>query len=171
MKDRLSSMLSSRFLVVRQDPTSTVSRTWLLKLWMFVFNQLDAREKKFFTGNEVVLNCVFVNEHQMKKLNGSYRGKHRATDILTFPAPHGGGDMVFCLSQIKKQARGYGHSWRLELAYLFIHGILHFLGYEHEGVAREHRDRMFSKQNHIMEKWLALKGGNKPTISSFHWEP
>ena len=76
----------------------------------------------------------------VKRLNGSYRRKHRTTDVLSFPgggdsAPDGSrhlGDVVISVPQARRQAAREGRSPARELRLLLLHGYLHLLGYDHE---------------------------------------
>lgn len=75
----------------------------------------------------------------MTRLNGRLRGKSYATDILSFEAPgpvrETGwlGELVICRPTLMRQAREHGHSPATELEILVIHGLLHLLGFDHEG--------------------------------------
>jgi probable rRNA maturation factor len=76
----------------------------------------------------------------VKRLNGAYRGKHRTTDVLSFPAgdeaaPDGSrhlGDVVISIPQTRRQAAREGRAPARELRLLLLHGYLHLLGYDHE---------------------------------------
>ena len=75
----------------------------------------------------------------VKRLNGAYRGKHRTTDVLAFPAggtaPDGTrhlGDVVISVPQARRQALRDGRTLARELRLLLLHGYLHLLGYDHE---------------------------------------
>jgi probable rRNA maturation factor len=74
----------------------------------------------------------------MTRLNGRFRGKRYATDVLSFPAPEvfqrSGwlGELVICLPVLIRQGREHGHSPNRELQILLIHGVLHLLGLDHE---------------------------------------
>ena len=76
----------------------------------------------------------------VKRLNGAYRGKHRTTDVLSFPAgderaPDGSlhlGDVVISIPQARRQAAQAGRTPARELRLLLLHGYLHLLGYDHE---------------------------------------
>jgi probable rRNA maturation factor len=79
-----------------------------------------------------------VGSAAMTRLNGQYRGKHYATDVLSFPTPAvfqaagNLGELVICLPTLKRQARERGHAPDLELDVLLVHGVLHLLGLDHE---------------------------------------
>lgn len=84
-------------------------------------------------------------------LNRDWRGKNKATDVLSFPqvsdselralgraAKRGRvptwwlGDVVISIDRAEVQAGEHGHSLRNELDLLLAHGILHLLGFDHE---------------------------------------
>lgn len=96
----------------------------------------------------------FVSDAEIKALNLEKRQKDEVTDVLSFPNlenvfhrdinkktypqevhPKTGhiflGDVVICLNRAKEQATEYAHSLNREICYLFTHGLLHLLGYDH----------------------------------------
>lgn len=90
-------------------------------------------------------NVCFVTAREITRLNFSYRGKRRATDVLSFAwqegtgAPTGGdgfryflGDVVISPRRARLNAREEGHSTGAEIRWLILHGVLHLLGYDHE---------------------------------------
>ncbi len=79
----------------------------------------------------------------MEELNLRYRGRKGTTDVLAFPMregvasglhPHLLGDVVISVEAAVRQSRALGHSLEEELSVLLIHGILHLIGYHHDGV-------------------------------------
>ena len=64
------------------------------------------------------------------------------------------GSVAICKERAKEQAEEYGHSYRRELCYLAVHGVLHCLGYDHE--TEEERRIMREKEESVMQK-LGLK--------------
>ena len=79
--------------------------------------------------------CVaLVSDRRMRALNRQFRGKDHATDVLAFPSDERGflGDIVIAEGVAKRQAKDYGHSLKIEVQTLTLHGLLHLLGYDHE---------------------------------------
>ncbi len=91
---------------------------------------------------------VFLRPLAMKKINHQYRGKNKSTDVLSFTSEDKStlGELLFCNTVLRKQAKQQHHSFELELTCMMIHGILHLLGYDHEISDSEHA-LMFRIQN------------------------
>ena len=108
--------------------TAVVDEDFLKKTAKIV---IDGEKKK-----AIELSIALVGQERIKKLNKKYRGKNRATDVLSF-SYDGSGDIVICLGEVKKNAKRFGTTFKKELAICLIHGILHLLGYDHEKEAKE----------------------------------
>ena len=86
------------------------------------------------------VTILLCGDARMRALNARFRGKHRTTDVLSFPAdePRGPdgrrplGDIVISVPQASRQAGAAGRSLPGELRLLLLHGYLHLLGYDHE---------------------------------------
>jgi probable rRNA maturation factor len=76
------------------------------------------------------LSIALVGPKRIKELNKKYRRKNRVTDVLAFS--QGLEEVVICLSEVKKNAKRFGLTFKKELARVLIHGILHLLGYNHK---------------------------------------
>ena len=98
------------------------------------FDPLLEQIADFLGAGDVEL--VFVNDDEMRKINRSQRGIDKATDVLSFPYEQipGGlmGSVVISTDTASRVASELGHSIECEIALLFLHGILHILGYDHE---------------------------------------
>jgi probable rRNA maturation factor len=82
---------------------------------------------------------VFVSDNAIKKLNREFRGRNRATDVLSFPHHAEAfenqthlGEVVISLSRAQAQAKENGLSLANEVEQLILHGLLHLCGYDHE---------------------------------------
>lgn len=73
------------------------------------------------------VSLAIVGDTAMQRLNKRYRGKDKPTDILSFPELN---ELIIDYAQIKRQAKEFGHSTQKELEFIFVHGLLHLLGYE-----------------------------------------
>lgn len=76
-----------------------------------------------------------VGEREGASLNREFRGKPRATNVLTFRYGQGGclaGDIVLCAPVIAREARAQGKDLAAHYAHLTVHGLLHLQGHDHE---------------------------------------
>ena len=81
------------------------------------------------------VSIAILPDARVRALNRKFRGKDRATDVLSFPS-HGEdghlGEIVISRGIARKQAKNLGHSLAVEFRVLALHGLLHLLGYDHE---------------------------------------
>ncbi len=122
----------------------SIDRIEIAKLFALL-GQLERR----LQGKEI--DIYFVDDEEMRKLNKRYLGRDSATDILTFPnsfseAP-GLGELVIDLETIKKKGL---KEEQLELTKLFIHGLLHLLGYDH--INTKERKKMTTQEKELLAK-------------------
>lgn len=99
-----------------------------------------------------IVSLGFVTEKEMRRLNAKYRKKNRVTDVLSFSDGEAGtlGEILICYPQAGRQAKIAGHSKRKEVLFLFIHGLLHLFGFNHERKADV--VRMFSLQTRVLNR-------------------
>jgi len=80
---------------------------------------------------------LLSDDRRLRRLNREFRGKDKATDVLSFPVGADivnghAGDLAISLETAARQAREQGHSLRDELRVLLLHGVLHLAGMDHE---------------------------------------
>lgn len=99
------------------------------------------------------LNLVFAGERRIRTLNKKYRGKDKTTDVLSFGEFDGREpvEIIVCLFQARKQAERLGHSLEKEIGRLFLHGILHAAGYDHEK-GKTAAEKIRKKEKEILRK-------------------
>jgi probable rRNA maturation factor len=94
------------------------------------------------------LSVALVDDAEIAELNGQWRGKPRATDVLSFSLLEGEdqihrgdmlGDVVISVETAAVQAAGRHRSLDDEVARLLVHGLLHLLGHDHEEDAKARR--------------------------------
>lgn len=119
------------------------------------------------TGNDVEMGLVITSQQKVQQLNKAYRGKDKATDVLSFTMlgessiatktafihPPDGlkhlGEVIISYPQAIIQAEEHLHSIKREVAILIIHGVLHLIGYNH--IQCEPAQQMTARELVILE--------------------
>ena len=97
------------------------------------------------------ISLALVDNNKIKELNKSFRNKDEATDVLSFPMDDEiWGDIIISTDKVLEQAKEYNHSVNRELAYLYTHGVLHLLGYDHK--TSSSKKIMRKKEEKILEE-------------------
>ncbi len=116
------------------------------------------------------LSLFIVTPATIKKLNKQWLNNDQVTDVLSFPLfdlsalksirhmrknaansdlasahPYQVGEIFIAYEIACRQAKEYNHSVERELAFLFVHGLLHILGFDHQDKAAE-KDMFGQKQ-------------------------
>lgn len=127
------------------------------------FSYLDVKEN-------YEIDVSLVDDETIHQINKDYRNVDRVTDVISFAFnddknPNDQinslevqkmlGEILICLPQAKRQAAEIGNTLERELSFLFTHGLLHLLGYDH--MTPEDEAIMFPLQ----EKILGLAGDKK----------
>jgi rRNA maturation RNase YbeY len=108
--------------------------------------------------SEQELSVVFGHDRLLHELNRTYRHKDRPTNVLAFPqAPtYVGepastmlGDVIVSLPTAAREAHDLNQSLEERVVYLLLHGLLHLLGYEHEGPVVQRR-RMEALEQEVL---------------------
>lgn len=107
-----------------------------------VLRTLAAEKDRLLSG----ISLILVSDGNIRRMNRAYRRVDRVTDVISFRVGTCG-DIYISSGRSKKQARQVGHSWKRELAYLTVHGVLHVLGYS--DYTPRNRARMFKVQDKI----------------------
>jgi len=105
------------------------------------------------------ISLTLVGPRKIRSINRDYRGIDKETDVISFSIrdeshnfDYDGeidlGDIFINVNRITQQAQSYGHSIEREFCFLFVHGLLHCLGYDHQNEADE--KEMFALQEKIL---------------------
>jgi probable rRNA maturation factor len=119
------------FVANEQDLTVDEVRLSVLARHALASEQIDG---------EAELSLLLVTPSHIRRLNARFAGDDYPTDVLAFPMMEEDedsmmlGDVVMCPQVARNHARKLGHSLDRELETLCVHGILHLLGYDHQGV-------------------------------------
>lgn len=125
-----------------------------LELYEKVFKHLNIK------GNYYT-DVTIVNNEKIHEINREYRKVDRPTDVISFAffddknevppsdgSPISLGEIIISYEKAEEQAKEYGHSLLREMSFLFVHGMLHLLGYDH--MKKEDEIVMFRLQDEIL---------------------
>ena len=140
---------------VNQGPASYDAYEKIYRdLYEKVFSHLGLKGN-YFT------DVTVVNDEEIHKINREYRKVDRPTDVISFaflddkneiPQKDGSpiclGEIIVSYERAEAQAKEYGHSLLREMSFLFVHGMLHLLGYDH--MSKEQEVVMFKLQDKIL---------------------
>ena len=118
-------------------------------------------EKEGLNHENAEISLSFVSKDEIHRLNRMYRDVDRHTDVLSFPMIEDFneidddeelllGDVVICTEQAEQQAEEYGHSKEREMTYLFVHSVLHLLGYDH--MEEDDKIEMRAREEEVMSQ-------------------
>lgn len=112
-----------------------------------------------------IVSVTIVNNKHIHRINHKYRDVDRPTDVISFAFLDGNkqrdtifhsqelvplGDIYISYEKAIEQAQEYGHHLEREMSFLFVHGLLHLLGYDH--MTKEDEEVMFKLQEEILNQ-------------------
>lgn len=99
------------------------------------------------------IELIFTDNSEIQEINLTSRAFDKPTDVLSFPyesMPNTPiGSIIISYEFVEKYSKEYAHSFEDEFNLLFIHGLLHLLGFDHEVDNGEHRE----KEKELIEKY------------------
>ena len=110
------------------------------------------------------LSILLVGDAQIRELNRRYLHRDKPTNVLAFPMrkgeystlhPHLLGDLAISAETARRQSNRFGLDPMQMVVLLMIHGILHLVGYEHEGTRKGGRE-MAIKQRELFQKCRSI---------------
>lgn len=69
---------------------------------------------------------------ESRRLNHIYRGKDKATNILSFRYSKDYGEILVCPEVIRREAKAQGNTYKYQVTWMILHGMLHLAGLHHE---------------------------------------
>ena len=125
---------------------------------------LKSEYNEEYEKNDYYLSLLITTNDVIQTINRDYRNKDAVTDVISFAYNETEnigpmnilGDIVISLDRVKEQAKEYGHSDEREFYYVFCHGLLHLLGYDHiieeeKAVMRKREEEILSQFNYTRD--------------------
>ena len=103
-----------------------------------VLNEIYEQLGLDYKNSKTLISISFSGDKKIMELNSYFRKKKSATNVLSFPSNYKFkntlflGDIIFSIETILKEAKRDNKTIENHLIHLFVHAILHLLGYEHE---------------------------------------
>jgi probable rRNA maturation factor len=138
----------------------------VLKDYEKTFKKILKRVKKELNiKGKIGMSVTLCDNNYIQELNKNYRNKDVPTDVLSFAIEDDEneellmamkklssireiGDIIISYDKAQSQAEEYGHTLNREMCFLFTHGVLHLLGYDHMNKSDE--EEMFGLQKKIL---------------------
>lgn len=126
---------------------------------LYTFDYLKIEE-------DIEFSVSIIDNDRIHEINREYRHIDRPTDVITFALeneespyvegmPRLLGDIFISYDKAVEQSQDYGHSIKRELCFLFTHGLLHLLGYDH--MVEEDEKVMMALQDTILNNMDILR--------------
>lgn len=113
------------------------------------------------------VSITFVDDEEMTRLNGQYRGKEGPTDVLSFECDgldddmwastldeervYELGDVIIAPDVAERQTHEFGTTFEGEISLLLVHGLLHLCGYDH--IEDGEAEVMEAREAEILSAW------------------
>ena len=133
--------------------------TDLNKYYPLLYKYYDLTLKTLKLSDEYDLSLIICGPITIRRINREYRSIDAVTDVISFALLDNEddieyeerielGDIFINRDRVLSQAKEYGHSIKREFVFLFVHGLLHLLGYDH--MNKEDEKKMFALQKKIV---------------------
>ena len=103
-----------------------------------ILNEIYEQIGFVYNNSKTLISISFSGDQKIMELNSCFRKKNSATNVLSFPSNNKFdntlflGDIIFSIETILKEAKRDHKTVENHLIHLFIHAVLHLLGYDHE---------------------------------------
>ena len=142
-------------LLVLNESKARIPRLFLTTWGELLSKELIKRQVVSKNFKNIELTLVFLDPRPAKKINQEFRQKDYATDVLSFESMTSDslGELILCPEVLVRQAKEHGLTFKMELGYMVLHGVLHLLGYDHE-IGESEALEMFKLQDDLFEVLL-----------------
>ena len=110
-----------------------------------VFNEIYEQTGLISNNSKTLISISFSGDKKVMELNNCFRKEKSATNVLSFPSNYKFnntlflGDIIFSIETIIREAERDNKSLQNHLTHLFVHAVLHLLGYDHDSDAQAER--------------------------------
>lgn len=154
-------------MITIEPPSTRSNSTALAKPGLTRF----LRRARQAVGLEGDVEVLLTSDVEIRRLNRTFRGKNKATDVLSFPAPaeiagEHAGDLAISLETAAQQAESFGHSLGVEVRILLLHGLLHLAGMDHEVDTGEMAERESELRRELRLPATLIERASRPEFAT-----
>jgi len=146
--------LTSLNIDISGDPSEVLCTQEEAISWFFSLK--GEYEKSISKLGHCSFNLAFLTKVEIKDMNKRFAGKNKPTNVLSFPSNEDLaeerflGDIAICSELIVEEAISQGKETQDHLIHIFVHGVLHLLGFDHEEYSSA--EQMESLEIRILKK-------------------
>ncbi len=117
-----------------------------------------------FLSRRLPVNIVVVKITRglSRRLNRIYLGKKNPTNVLSFRYAPDYGEILICSEAIRREAKKQGNSYKYQVTWMILHGMLHLAGIHHEG-SKKAAERAARIEHSILNR-IAGKKAQSPDV-------
>jgi probable rRNA maturation factor len=97
------------------------------------------------------IKITAISDKKSRRLNRVYRGKNKSANVLSFRYGHDYGEILVCPEVIRREAERQGNTYKYQMTWMVLHGMLHLAGLHHE------RSKSFEKRTKKIEEAVLNK--------------
>lgn len=97
------------------------------------------------------IGIIGISPKVSRRLNKIYRGKDKATNVLSFFYSKKYAEILVCPAVVQREARAQKHSYKYQMTWMVLHGTLHLAGIHHER-SKLSADRAEKLEQNILSK-------------------
>lgn len=131
--------MSPQLLIHRQCRKWPEVEPFIEKIVTGALAELTPRETRGLAPELMEMGITLTCDRKMRRYNRRYRGRDKATNILSFALNEGEttpqpmvGDLLLSCETITREAKTQGKTFEAHLAHLLVHGVLHLFGHDHD---------------------------------------
>lgn len=102
----------------------------MVKSFKKIVNSLPLYLQKRLPKN---IEVIKISRSESQRLNRIYRKKDQPASVLSIRYSSDYGEVLLCPEIVRKEAQKQGNSYKHQMTWMVLHGMIHLAGIHHEG--------------------------------------
>lgn len=99
------------------------------------------------------ISVVLLTEKESRALNRRYRNNNKPTNVLSFRYNVEYGEILVCPEVIRREAKKQGNSFKYQMTWMILHGMLHLAGLHHEK-SKQEAEKAEKTEDQVLKKFF-----------------